>query len=630
MCIPKLLSLVVWFLFIFIGGNCMAGPFELQDFLKKKDIWPKGEFYEATIPDTLDLAEHARLAINMLTNTMNTDPALDYASGSFNFGQDPPLCYGQCWEISCINLTALPWLRTMCGSDQNLDLEYKAMQSRVRQISEDGLMFIPITAYGLPKDTSYPVYNGYMALATANWYERDANGKWLEILQSLSNGFKKIAIEVNDRAYYPIESGITKDGEWKWTLRGPDRGSPPYTPPEEPVSDHQGCEMAVKWQFSKSIEALAMNYHYNKDRDSLDLANKFTRFCMKPGMWDNPERAGNEHGQFSGHFIGNIEALRAFLYLAKVENDEYLKRIVREAYNHSLTRGGVAKIGAYRHENESCDIMGMLSLAVTLSDAGIGDYWDDVDYVVRNHLVEQQFTNLNLMREVSGIKPGTESDEILKRFLGGFGLMRTVDGVPQMFHCCSPNGGIGLYYAWHGITRFHKGIATVNLFLNRVSPWMDIDSYLPYEGKVVLRNKKANIAMVRIPGWLDIEKVRCTVNKKSVTPARSGRYLVFDKLKKKDKIVLDFPVTKSVRTYTMFAGVPKPVKSPIKFNVTFRGSTVVDIEPRDVSEYINEKEGWAFISKKMYPIYQREHMKATDAPMRKVRRFVADKILPLQ
>ena len=27
-----------------------------------------------------------------------------------------------------------------------------------------------------------------------------------------------------------------------------------------------------------------------------------------------------------------------------------------------------------------------------------------------------------------------------------------------------------------------------NLLLNRASPWMDIDSYIPYEGKVVLKN----------------------------------------------------------------------------------------------------------------------------------------------
>ena len=36
---------------------------------------------------------------------------------------------------------------------------------------------------------------------------------------------------------------------------------------------------------------------------------------------------------------------------------------------------------------------------------------------------------------------------------------------------------------------------------------MDIESWLPYEGKVVLRNKQARAAMVRIPGWLEMDEV---------------------------------------------------------------------------------------------------------------------------
>jgi hypothetical protein len=35
----------------------------------------------------------------------------------------------------------------------------------------------------------------------------------------------------------------------------------------------------------------------------------------------------------------------------------------------------------------------MVGLGIRLSDAGLGDYWDDVDAVVRNQLVEQQLTD---------------------------------------------------------------------------------------------------------------------------------------------------------------------------------------------------------------------------------------------
>jgi len=35
-----------------------------------------------------------------------------------------------------------------------------------------------------------------------------------------------------------------------------------------------------------------------------------------------------------------------------------------------------------------------IALGVRLSDAGLGDYWDDVDALVRNRLIEQQYVDL--------------------------------------------------------------------------------------------------------------------------------------------------------------------------------------------------------------------------------------------
>jgi hypothetical protein len=146
----------------------------------------------------------------------------------------------------------------------------------------------------------------------------------------------------------------------------------------------------------------------------------------------------------------------------------------------------------------------MVVLGVDLSDAGMGDYWDDVDSIVRNQLITQQVSDLDLMRRVSG--GGTSHGALLKRFIGGFGAGGVTSIGPNcdIAGCCSGNSAQGLYYAWGGITRFHNGVATVNLFLNRASVWMDVDSYLPYEGKVVLHNKQARIAMVWMPGWVEL------------------------------------------------------------------------------------------------------------------------------
>jgi hypothetical protein len=53
------------------------------------------------------------------------------------------------------------------------------------------------------------------------------------------------------------------------------------------------------------------------------------------------------------------------------------------------------------------------------------------------------------------------------------------------------------------------------------------------------------------------------------------------------------------------------------YTIKFRGSTVVDIQPRNADP-------------KMIALYQRESLKVTKAPMHTVNRFVADHLLPLQ
>lgn len=255
---------------------------------------------------------------------------------------------------------------------------------------------------------------------------------------------------------------------------------------------------------------------------------------------------------------------------------------------------------------EGDDLGEMIELGVRLADAGLGDYWDDVDAVVRNQLTEQQFCDVNLMRRIAQKSP---ADAFVENVVGGFTETPSLTvAFPEMYGCCSANGSIGLYYAWQGITRFSAGVATVNLLLNRASSWMDIDSYLPYEGKVELHNKQARMALVRIPNWVEIREVKSFVNNAPARPASSGRYLVFDGLQQGTTIRLEFPNPEGIEEHTIGGG---------RYQVTLRGSTVIDIEPRPKNPGL-------------IPLYQRSHYNAAKAPMHAVMRFVPDKLLPVQ
>ena len=585
---------------------------------------PAGHWEEAVVPDTLDLAHHAELAANVLTASIWPDDG--YAvTQSFRFGSVPPSDGGPAW-MPMKYVRALPMMRTMCGSELNLNIERETMRAILAQVGKDGQIYCPISADGPPGGTSYPVMNGLAVLAMLNWYGRDRNPGWLDWVRLAVEGLKDAAIRVGDYAYIPPESSLSSDGRWHWTLRGGGKWPPgytQYTPPAEPISDQQGFEGAVKWEQSNVIKALVRAYEVLGDEEALQHAWRLARFCLKPNMWEDTSDdgyPGNEHGIWAGHFHGNMNSLQALLDLAVASKDSRLRQIVREGYEHAR-RHGVIRLGwmpswitperfgrpaRAAAESEGCGIADTLALAVKLSDAGLGDYWDDVDAMVRNHFIELQVVDLERMRLASG--GGTAYDDALKPFIGGFTQASLTANLNSSIHgCCTGNGTRSLYHAWEGITRYDRGVATVNLFLNRSAAWMDVTSYLPYEGRLLLHNRQAHTVLVRVPHWLEATQLRCYLNDGEVSPSRSGGYLVFEGLKPGHTIRLEFPVPETTESWAI---------GDTTYSATIRGSTVVDIGPRhaDTSKY---------------PFFQREHMKAAEAPARRVKRFIADHLGPV-
>lgn len=580
------------------------------------DIEPRGAFYRAQVPDTIDLADHARAALNALMG--NLDPQRYYGVyQDFSYGGRPRY-RGLTWNLPAKNARAVPWLRTMCGSCEHLDVEENLMNTLADQIEpRTGLCHVPIDNDGAPKDTAYPYANGLLALAARTWYDRDANQRWRDVADGISAGLARCAITVADRAYYPPECGYSRSGSWQWTARG--TATIPYRPPDEPITEQQGLEGCVKYEQSAALRALIAT------GTATDVQQKLIRFLSKPTLWEESEDSagapGHEHGIFAGHFHGNITTLHALLDYAVATRDARLGRIVREGYDYAR-RTGLARMGWFpgwlRPEahnrpaelflaSETCGVSDMLVLAVKLSDAGLGDYWDDVDAIARNHLVAQQAADVAEMRQYA--EPG--NDATLSRFAGGFG--QSMNGwinstAPRTFGCCTANGAIGLYYAWHSIIRFAHGTAMVNLLLNRASIWMDVDSYLPYTGEVVLHNKLADRVLIRVPSWAGAAEPFVEHNGRRAPTNLLGRYVVVENLRPGDLIRMRFPIAEDTETHTV-AGR--------RYRVRYRAGTALDVRPRIADPGMRQ-------------FYQRGHLACSGAPMRTVDRFVSDRVLALQ
>ena len=591
---------------------------------------PRGSWESVTVPATLDLAERADLAINGLIGDVDVRNFYGVYQG-FYFNRNPPsidrghtgntsddALYGL--TLTPRNVRTMPMLRTMSGSIYGLEIERGMMRELMSQISPSGEMFYPKSFPGAAGGLNYPERDGMMAFAMLNWRARDENPEWLQWVHLLAEGLKKNVIAKEDRAYFPIQSAIALDGNWH-DIAGGATARIPYHTPEEPLSDQQGTEGSAKQDQLRPMSTLVRDYELNGDKESLALADKLGREVLRPALWADTNAEGYpgaEHGIFEGHFHATVHAFVSLLDLAEAKQDSSLKEFVREGYEHA-TRNGVMRLGwfpaivkpekfhrpAWQHTvDEACGVGDMVVLGVRMSDAGLGDYWDDVDSIVRNQLTAQQIIDLDQMRKASGSK---NHDELLKQYLGGFGNANatSVSPVANIAGCCTGNAPQGMYFAWEGITRFRDGVATVNLFLNRASPWMDVDSYLPYEGQVVLRNKLAHTAVVRIPSWVDASSIRSSLDDKETHPSQAGRYLLFSGLKPRDVIKLRFNVSELTDKYTIDGK---------QYAISFRGSTVVDISPRD-----NEEHG--------YPLYLRDNMKSRTTPMITKRRFVADRVI---
>ena len=638
-CLPILLAILA------MHSTAQAGtPFKLDEVLDIADFKPHGEYYKATVPDTLDLAEVAKLSLNALVGNMEPDQFYGVYQGFWLNKDKPAHPFALTWNITVKNARTIPAMRVMCGSEFGVEQEYGAVHALMSEIRSDGHMYYPFHCQGPPKGTSYPQTNASMMFVMLARQGLDGNPGWDQWIDLLAKGLRNDAILVEDRAFYPMQAGIDPHGGWHIMNTG---GEPPYEkserpfdydPEKEPESDAMGYEGAAKAEANRAMSALAKHYMRTGNRESLEIAQRIRRFAMKPAMWwensDEKRYPGYEHGIWMGHFHNGTQGLLGLLDVAKATGSDWQKEFCREYYEN-IRRNGIVRMGwfpcwsAPEHNGarpanlaeltEPCAIGDFIVDAVMMSDSGLGDYWDDVDYAVRNHLLEQQIVDLEQMRRITGIRAGTEKDGLLRRFRGGFmgctltrGYQRNTSG------CCTVNGAQGYYYAWHGITRFEDRVATVNLFLNRASAHMDIDSHLPYEGRVVLHNKLAETAIVRIPGWVDMDAVTYRIKRRrslgfgvrefKADPPRFGNRVILENLKDGDLVTIEFAVPEWTDRYTMNEKV---------YTVNFRGSTVMEIGPREGDNPETD-----------YILYQRDHMEGDAAPMREVTRFVSDRLVP--
>lgn len=584
-----------------------------------------GERYEAMVPDTLDLQERCSLAINGLTGP--TDPKADYEIYFWMYCRyNPPrmphdyngLCGTKFWE-------ALPLMRLTSGSNLNMHVEKRWMEVMLHLLGPDGLAYWPVegrpwATKGLAslffgyresdKPFAIPLFCGRQLAAMTVYSLLESGSVWKQAGRDLVDGLIDIAIDKGNYAYFP-ESDFTF-------------GEPRAKDAKMPIGV---ASSTVGWV----IQGLAQYYRATGYEPAIVLSGKLARYLKDyGGYYDRESRFHLEGGQDDLlHFHGHTLPLLGLVEHALVTGgDRELLEFAHKGYRYGKANGNVL-VGYFpevlefpAHKNsETCAVADMIALGLKLTQAGVGDYWDDVDRWVRNQLAENQLLHADWVYRMAEQVPPSPVDEtyqtadrVPERNVGAFAGWPSPNdwfGVhlegkfalphyPGIMHCCTGNGTRALYYVWKNILHYSDGKLRVNLLLNRASPWADVDSHIPYTGQVDVKVKQKADLSIRIPEWVKPEEVRVTINSAERRLTFDGRYANVGSVKPGDVVTMTFPIEE--RTDKVF--IEKK-----EYALVRKGNDVVCIDPPGY----------------YHPLYQRAHYRVDHTRWRKITRFVAEK-----
>ena len=597
-----------------------------------------GQRYHITVPDTLDIQERARLAVNGLTGP--TDPDKDHMLYfNANFRTNPPVMWHRNSDICQTKFEeSLPLMRLISGSDLNHHVDPVWMTSALRQIGQDGLFYWPMYRWaevvdwgrGFPDRTVRPVEGGDHAAvplfcgrrigAMTTYRQRNPDGPWDREIRRIVDGLWSVAIDRGDYAYFP-------QGEFY-----------PNQPRVKDATMPVGIwSSLVGW----TIQGLAQYHRASGYEPAVSLAGKLARYLVQHGRYygpngeflpnfagedggrepDRPERQGFQPGPEAWkkyiHFQHHMVPLLGLIDHALTVGDQELAEFVRSAFEWARGKGdtlvGYFPENIVHHQpqgSELCEVAGMTGLAIKLSAAGLGDYWDDADRWLRNMFAEGQLREAEWAYRLgtggeslpdANFDPEVQCiDRVPERCLGAFAGWPTAnDWGHGIMHCCTGNATRALYFVWEHILSRQDSTVSINLLLNRPSSWVDVHSHIPYRGQVDVQVKQSCRLRMRIPEWVEPGQTTAAVNGDPRNLDFDGRYVLLGKVLAGDGVILRFPISERSETLDIEG------KS---YQVVRRGNEVVCIDPPGEN----------------CPLYQREHYRQEETRWRQVARFVSE------
>lgn len=321
------------------------------------------------------------------------------------------------------------------------------------------------------------------------------------------------------------------------------------------------------------------------------------------------------NGEIEGHNHVQLHAIRGMAQFAYLSGEPRYLSWVKAVYDYyrkwALDTGWLPEIRSlYEHctHSETCLNGDMFETALWLALSGYDELWDQLERDLRNYfnLVQFELTDelLDWYKNVHSDKTPEQIEEavaILKDLEGGFISAVTpndyvfeVDAdkshfgmvehngkkiVFDMMGCCPPEGMRSIYYAWKYAQQTDENGVTVYLPIDSESTEAKVETELPNKGKIKIKMNISAPIKVRVPAWVDRNKVTLAVNgekREFDWCGTANNYVPVNDTLPGDEITVEYPLVEFYQKVTVnyFEQEPKD------YTYHWVGNSVVGVEPK--------------------------------------------------
>ena len=540
----------------------------------------------------LDLKVMAQWAMNYLARTPR--PEFDWEPVfQCHPLKCPPVPAGRDVVVPCDTDARMEWewyfMREITGSEGALAVE-KAFHERMRGfIQDDGTILAPpgcydesqIDAVFEKEDYTYHVWGATKILKSlSEEFLRTGNSE-VKVLA------RKVMLRLRSLANWSGKVG--KDAAWF---------------PGGMAAVHQdGTVLATGWILNPApiVEPLLTYYQATGDAEGLAFARSYADGIIK-GLQPGGLRFKPD-GRFDdplGHSHAVMHSLWGISHLGLVTGEPHYLEFSRRAWDWMLSRGtGTGWFPAMPDNcNETCCVSDMISNACLFGQAGYSEYYDYAERYLRNYISNLQFVvdeafeayyrKLHVLADPQAVEKGLEE---LRKFQGGIVggsglndfenvLLGGVSGF-EMFGCCAPEGMRAIHTVWSD-TIVHRAATSsaaagvyVNMSFSRSSPWGEVVSFFPDQGRVTVKASVAERFFLRPNHWVPKASVRAFQGTKTIPVEWQGDYVRFDATPGQE-LTLTFPL---LAFSHLSEGLWPQANPGLKMSFEWLGNMVVSVDP---------------------------------------------------